>query len=52
MEKSDFKHEYHGEKFGTDEEHTLWMSLLDGDARDESRRQRGQGYRDGFGYPS
>lgn len=35
---------YHGDDFGTAEEHALWMSL----AGDETRRDRGQGYRDGF----
>ncbi len=33
---------YHGENFGTDDEHTLWLSL-DGD-----RAALGQGYRNGF----
>ena len=36
---------FHGEAFGTDAEHALWMSLIDDD---EAREQRGQGYRDGF----
>jgi len=35
---------YHGEKFGTEEEHQIWMTA-DGD---ETRRDRSQGYRDGF----
>lgn len=37
---------YHGEKFGTDEEHQLWWNLTDDD--DESRAARGQGYRVGI----
>jgi hypothetical protein len=37
---------HHGEKFGTEEEHQLWLSAAD-DA-DETRRQRGKGYRDGL----
>ena len=37
---------YHGENFGTLEEHILWMSLTDD--RDESREMRGSGYRFGF----
>ena len=37
---------YHGENFGTDEEHAKWCGLADDD--DDSRQQRGQGYRAGF----
>ena len=37
---------YHGENFGTSEEHELWLSLSGDD--DESRRDRGQGYRAGL----
>ena len=37
---------YHGERFGTTEEHNLWLSQADSD--DEQRRERGQGYRDGL----
>jgi hypothetical protein len=37
---------YHGEKFGTDEEHKTWWSLVDDE--DVSRQERGQGYRAGF----
>jgi hypothetical protein len=33
---------FHGEKFGTDEEHRLWCSLANDE--DESRKQRGLGY--------
>jgi hypothetical protein len=39
---------YHGEKFGTPEEHTLWLSLIERD--DERSKQRGQGYRDGIAF--
>lgn len=35
---------YHGEKFGTEEEHKKYLSLI-GDS-DESRHQLGQGYSD------
>ncbi len=38
---------YHGEKFGTEQEHTLWLSLAD-EYRDIARRYRGLGYRAGF----
>ena len=38
---------YYGEVFGTEEEHNLWLSLAD-DEVDESRRERGRGYRDGL----
>jgi len=37
---------YHGEKFGTDEEHELWMAAIN--SSDESRKNRGLGYRAGF----
>ena len=37
---------YHGENFGTDSEHELWMSLSDDD--DETRKEEGRGYRDGY----
>lgn len=35
---------YHGEDFGTAEDHARWMSLIDDP--DETRVERGQGYRD------
>lgn len=38
---------YYGEVFGTEEEHNLWLSLAD-DEVDETRRERGRGYRDGL----
>ena len=37
---------YHGESFGTDQEHTLWLSLADRDT--EQDQQRGLGYSDGL----
>jgi hypothetical protein len=37
---------HHGEKFGTAEEHKLWLSLADD--VDPSRKMRGLGYRSGF----
>lgn len=39
---------YHGENFGTDEEHEKWLSLING--LDDGRKQRGQGYRDGLAF--
>ena len=39
---------YHGDNFGTDDEHKKWLSLI-GD-RDETRNQRGLGYRKGYYY--
>ena len=33
---------YHGEDFGTLEEHKKWLSLID----DKSRKELGRGYRD------
>lgn len=38
---------YHGETFGTAEEHALWMSLSN-EIRDQSRKMRGLGYQAGF----
>lgn len=37
---------YHGERFGTDEEHAQWMAMAD--APDRTQADRGRGYRDGF----
>jgi len=39
---------YHGEKFGTNDEHTKWLSAAN--SRDESRKQRGRGYKDGLAF--
>ncbi len=41
------RHHYHGECFGTKDEHLLWINLAD-DLLDESRRSLGIGYRTGF----
>ena len=35
---------YHGDDFGTDEEHEQWMNMI----HDEYREQLGRGYRDGY----
>jgi hypothetical protein len=35
---------YHGERFGTEDEHTRWLSL----AGDPRREAMGRGYRDGL----
>ena len=37
---------FHGENFGTDEEHEMWMQLYEDS--DDVRANRGRGYRDGF----
>lgn len=37
---------YHGEKFGTNDEHEQWLSAAN--SRDESRKQLGRGYKDGL----
>ena len=37
---------YHGQQFGTDAEHALWLSLSISD--DTSRSELGRGYRDGL----
>ena len=39
---------YHGENFGTADEHARWLSLVERD--DERSRRRGQGYRDGIAF--
>lgn len=39
---------YHGEKFGTAEEHSIWMTLAMRD--DERSKQRGRGYTDGLAF--
>lgn len=38
---------YHGEKFGTAEEHELWLSLSE-EQDDKVRQARGRGYRAGL----
>ncbi len=38
---------YHGNAFGTDDEHQQWVSLIN----DEDRQDLGRGYRDGLGVP-
>jgi hypothetical protein len=37
---------YHGERFGTEAEHALWLALAD--SEDASRAAEGRGYRDGL----
>lgn len=37
---------FHGERFGTESEHALWLAQAD--SQDDQRRERGQGYRDGL----
>ena len=39
---------YHGESFGTAEEHALWLGASDNHGDDPIRRARGEGYRDGL----
>lgn len=39
---------FHGESYGTADEHETWLACLD--AGDERRRRRGQGYSDGLNY--
>lgn len=54
-EKADYWHGYmrglrrahHGERFGTDDEHRLWLSLAD-ERFDTFRQQREIGYRAGL----
>ena len=36
---------YHGENFGTESEHALWLATINNE--DISKQQRGKGYRDG-----
>jgi hypothetical protein len=40
------RRKFHGENFGTSSEHELWLTLIDD--IDESRAERGKGYRDGL----
>lgn len=42
------RRQYHGESFGTAEEHARWLALGEGDEVDHSRVMRGVGYRAGF----
>ena len=37
---------HHGERFGTNQEHELWLTLAV--AEDPALRERGRGYRDGL----
>lgn len=37
---------YHGNNFGTEQEHNAWLTGVD--SEDESRKQRALGYRDGL----
>jgi hypothetical protein len=37
---------YHGEAFGTQAEHDLWLTLAS--SQDALQAQRGEGYRDGY----
>ena len=37
---------YHGENFGTEDEHLLWLASVD--SADVGRQMRGRGYRAGF----
>jgi hypothetical protein len=39
---------YHGESFGTEEEHTLRLSLTED--KDPARAAKGRGYRDGLDF--
>jgi hypothetical protein len=39
---------YHGENFGTPEEHALWLAAVN--SEDKSRKQRGRGYSDGLAF--
>jgi hypothetical protein len=40
------RRQYHGDQFGSQQEHDLWLSLVDD--TDESRTALGRGYRDGL----
>ena len=39
---------YHGERFGTDNEHEIWSAMADNHGGDSARYIRGIGYRAGF----
>jgi len=38
---------FHGDRFGTEQDHKLWLSLV-ADGVDVAARERGRGYRDGL----
>jgi hypothetical protein len=38
---------FHGARFGTEQDHEIWLSLA-ASAAERTQRQRGQGYRDGL----
>jgi hypothetical protein len=38
---------FHGDRFGTEQDHKLWLSLVAGSA-DGAEQERGRGYRDGL----
>lgn len=38
---------FHGVRYGTEQDHEIWLSLA-ADAGDRTRRERGQGYRNGL----
>jgi hypothetical protein len=38
---------FHGDRFGTEQDHKLWLSLVAG-STDEAEQERGRGYRDGL----
>jgi hypothetical protein len=38
---------FHGDRFGTEKEHKLWLSLV-ADVADRAGQERGRGYRDGL----
>jgi len=42
------RRKFHGENFGTLEEHELWMAAISSD--DPQRQDRGRGYRKGFNF--
>jgi hypothetical protein len=44
--RAGFERGFYVERFGTPEEHALWMGAAD--SPDPSRAERGLGYRDGF----
>lgn len=44
--KRGLRRKFHGENFGTETEHKLWLSAIE--STDKSRRERGRGYNDGY----
>ena len=43
------RRQFYGDTFGSEEDHSQWLSLANSD--DDIRRKRGRGYHAGFNFP-